>query len=87
MKTLTQHEKEILKEIHGLPEPLQKKFAKIIHFLRAELMNEKKEENRGTEEFLSVCRTWEDERSRNEQTDDIYSSRKSTNRIHRMPLC
>jgi len=84
MKTLTKHEKEILKDINGLPEPLQKKFAKIIRFLRAELRNEKKDENRATEEFLSVCGTWEDKRSIKEQLEDIYSHRESTNRGERI---
>jgi hypothetical protein len=33
-----------------------------------------------TEEFLSVCGTWEDDRSPEEQLQDIYSMRKSANR-------
>ena len=34
MRTLTQHEKQILKEIHGLSEPTQKKMAEIIQLYR-----------------------------------------------------
>jgi len=83
MRTLTQHEKQILKEIHGLPEPFQKKMAEIIRFLKTEFFNGKADEKKATEEFLSVCGTWEDERSINEQLEDIYSSRKSTNRAER----
>jgi len=84
MRTLTQHEKQILKEIHGLPEPLQKKMAEIIRFLKAEFFNGKTDEKKATEHFLSVCGTWEDERSINEQLQDIYLSRKSANRAERI---
>ena len=33
-----------------------------------------------TDEFLSVCGMWEDDRTIDEQLQDIYSSRKSTTR-------
>ena len=84
MRTLTQHEKQILKEMHGLPEPFQKKMAEIIRFIKKKFFNGKIDEKRVTEEFLSVCGTWEDERSINEQLKDIYSSRKSTDRTERV---
>jgi thiamine kinase-like enzyme len=83
MKTLTQQEKQILKEIQGLPMPFQKKVAGIIRILKAEFFNGKTEEKKATEKFLSACGTWEDERSINEQLKDIHSSRKSTHRTEK----
>jgi hypothetical protein len=84
MRTLTQHERQILKEIHGLSEPTQKKMAEIIQFIKKKFLNGKTDEKKVTEEFLSVCGTWEDGRSINEQLKDIYSSRKSTDRTERI---
>ena len=83
MKTLTQHEKQILKEIQGLPAPFQKKVAGIIRFLKTEFFNGRPDEKKATEHFLSACGMWEDERSVKEQLEDIYSSRKSTHRTER----
>jgi len=83
MKTLTQQEKQILKEIQGLPAPFQKKVAGIIRFLKAEFLNGKKDEKKATEKFLCACGTWEDDRSIEDQLKDIYSSRKSTHRTER----
>ena len=37
-----------------------------------------------TDEFLSVCGTWEDDRTIDEQLKGIYSSRKSTNRTEKV---
>ena len=76
MQTKTLYEEEILKEIRGLPEALQEKLARIVHSLRGEIMAT--EEKIATEKILSVCGTWEDNRSVEEQIKDIYSSRKST---------
>jgi hypothetical protein len=83
MKTLTQYEKQILKEIRGLPAPFQKKVAGIIRLLKAEFFNGRKDEKKATEKFLYACGTWEDERSISEQLEEIYSSRKSTRRTER----
>ena len=67
MKTI--YEKEILKDIQDLPEPMQE-------FVQPEL-----KEKSATEEFLSVCGTWEDDRSIEEQIKVIYSSRKSSRKM------
>lgn len=83
MRTLTQHEKQILEEVYELPEPFQKKMAEIIRFLQTEFFNGEKDEKKATEEFLSICGTWEDERSINEQLREIYSLRKPTNRTEK----
>ena len=42
--------------------------------------NDESLEMKGTEELLSVCGTWEDDRTMEEQISDIYSARKSSNR-------
>ncbi len=79
MKTKT-IEEEILKEMQDLPEPMQEKLAKIVHFLKKEIIRPESNEKNATDELLSVCGTWEDDRTIDEQIKDIYSSRKSTNR-------
>lgn len=80
MQTKTKQEEEILKEIRGLPEIVQEKIFKFIRFFRSEMIENKSSEEKATAEFLSVCGTWEDNRSTDEQIKDIYSSRKSTTR-------
>ena len=80
METKTVYEEEILKEIRNLSEPLQGKLFKIIHLLNQEIIKPEYDEKLATEEFLSVCGTWEDDRTVEGQIKDIYSSRKSTAR-------
>jgi DNA polymerase/3'-5' exonuclease PolX len=84
MQTKTKQEEEILKEIRDLPEIVQKKMFKIIHFFRSEIIISESSEEMATEEFLSVCGTWEDNKSIDEQINDIYFSRKSTNRTEKL---
>ena len=84
MQTKTKQEEEILKEIRDLPEIVQEKILKIIHFFRSEIIISKYSEETATEEFLSVCGAWEDKRSIDEQINDIYSSRKSTIRTEKV---
>lgn len=81
MQTQTRQEVEILKEIRALPEMVQEKILKIIHFFRSEIIISESLEETATDDFLSVCGTWEDKRSVDEQINDIYSSRKSANRM------
>ncbi|UJS17287.1 MAG: hypothetical protein L3J17_15445 [Candidatus Jettenia sp.] len=78
MKIKTIYEEEILKEIQDLSESMQEKLVKIMHFLKKEIIHPELSEKNATDEFLSVCGTWEDDRTINEQLKDIYSSRKST---------
>ena len=80
MQTQTRQEVEILKEIRAPPEIVQEKILKIIHFFRSEIIISESLEETATDDFLSVCGTWEDKRSVDEQINDIYSSRKSANR-------
>ena len=81
MQTKTRQEVEILKEIRDLPEMVQEKILKIIHFFRSEIIISESLEETATDDFLSVCGTWEDTRSVDEQINDIYSSRKSADRM------
>lgn len=84
MQTKTRQEVEILKEIRALPEIVQEKILKIIQFFRSEIIISESLEETATDDFLSVCGTWEDKRSVDEQINDIYSSRKSTNRTEKV---
>nr|QNO48014.1 hypothetical protein DCDENBEB_00005 [Methanosarcinales archaeon ANME-2c ERB4] len=84
MQTKTRQEVEILKEIRALPEIIQEKILKIIQFFRSEILISESLEETATDDFLSVCGTWEDKRSVDEQINDIYSSRKSTNRMEKV---
>ena len=80
MKAKTIFEEEILKEMQDLPESMQEKLAKIVHFLKKEIIRPEYNEKNATDELLSVCGTWEDDRTVDEQIKDIYSNRKSTTR-------
>ena len=81
MQTKTPYEDEILKEVRDLPGQIQEKLARILHIIKQELMSAPgSDEKRATAEFLSVCGTWEDDRSPETQIQDIHSGRKSTMR-------
>ncbi|MDD1745861.1 MAG: hypothetical protein LUQ20_08675 [Candidatus Methanoperedens sp.] len=84
MQTKTKQEEEILKEIRDLPEIVQEKILKIIHFFRSEIIENQSSEEKATLEFLSICGTWEDNRTIENQIKEIYSSRKSTNRTEKI---
>jgi len=84
MQTKTKQEEEILKEIRDLPVAVQEKIFKIIHFFKSEIIENNSMEEKATSDFLSVCGTWEDNRSIDNQIKDIYSSRKSTMRTEKI---
>lgn len=84
MQTKTVYEEKVLRDMQALPASAQGKLARIIHFMRSELIPSELDEKKTTEELLSVCGTWEDDRSIEEQIRDIYSSRKSTNRAEKI---
>ena len=84
MQTKSKQEEAILKEIRDLPEMIQEKILKIIHFFRSEIIESRSSEEKATSEFLSVCGTWEDDRSIEKQIEDIYSIRKSTSRTEKI---
>jgi len=76
----TKYEEEILKEVSSLPENLQSKISKIILVLKREMIADVASEKTVTEDFLSVCGKWKDQRSVEEQIEDVSANRKSTNR-------
>ena len=80
MQPGTKYEKEILKEISTLPEHLQHKLSKIVLFLKKEMIEDKLNELKATENFLSICGKWKDNRSVEDQISDILAHRKSTDR-------
>jgi hypothetical protein len=82
-KIMTKYEQEILNDMRGLTEKDQAKLARIFHFIKQEMIIGSNDRQQ-TEEFLSVCGTWEDSRSIEEQIQDIYSARKSTNRTEKI---
>ncbi len=77
MEARTIYEEQILKDFQGLSEHSQRKLAKIISFLRKELIEPLKDEKQLTDEFLSVCGAWQDDRTVEEQIHTIYSARQS----------
>ncbi len=77
---MTKYERKVLNDMKGLVDRDQAKLARIFHLIRQEIIISKSNEKRITDEFLSVCGTWEDDRSVEGQLKDIYSARKSTNR-------
>ncbi len=82
-QNMTKYEQKILNDMKGLTEREQAKLARIFHIIKQELIVES-DEKRITDEFLSVCGTWEDDRSIQEQIRDIYSARRSTNRTEKI---
>ncbi len=83
-QTMTKYEQKILNDMKNLTEREQEKLSRIFHFIIREIIIPKSDEKRMTEEFLSVCGTWEDDRSPEEQIADIYSARKSTGRTEKL---
>ncbi len=77
METKTIYEEDILKEIQGLPDELQRKVMDMVHSFKDEILFVEVNEKILTEDFLSVCGTWEDGRSVEEQIRDIELFRKS----------
>ena len=80
MQTMTAFEKEIIRDIHGLPPAFQEKIANLIHLVKKEFIPVSVSESSVTEEFLAVCGKWKDDRTVEEQLADLYASRRSTQR-------
>ncbi|GAB62765.1 hypothetical protein KSU1_C1169 [Candidatus Jettenia caeni] len=49
-----------------------------MHFLKKEIIRPEFNEKNAADEFLSICGTWDDDRTIDEQLKGIYSSRKLT---------
>lgn len=84
MQTKTIYEEKILRELRDLPEIVQERLSNIMHTLKKEIMILEGNERRATDEFLSVCGTWEDNKSAEEQIQAIYSSRRSVSRTEKV---
>lgn len=80
MHPRTKYEEEILKEMSILPEHLQQKLSKIVLFLKKEMVEDRLDELKATDDFLSVCGKWKDYRQVEDQISDIIDHRKSTDR-------
>ncbi len=84
MESRTMYEERILSDIQGFSERDQSRLYRIFHYITQEIISSKSDERQMTDEFLSVCGTWKDDRSAEEQLQDIYSARKSTNRTEKI---
>ena len=80
MRPRTKYEEEMLREMSTLPEHLQHKLSRIVLFLKKEMIEDRLNELKATEDFLSVCGKWKDYRSVEDQIGDILTHRKSTDR-------
>ncbi len=77
MKTKTVYEKQIINEMHGLPESMQKKIVRIVRVFREEMTTAIEDEKKATARFLSLCGKWDDKKTAEEQINEIYKSRRS----------
>ena len=84
MQTKTMYEEKILRELRELPEVVQERLSNIMHILKKEFIHLEGDERSATDEFLSVCGTWEDNKSVEEQILAIYSSRRSVSRTEKV---
>ena len=80
MQAMTQFERKILNDVHGLPPAFQEKIAHLVHLVRVEFVPPNTAGTTETNEFLSVCGKWQDARTVEEQLNDLYSARCSTER-------
>lgn len=84
MQAMTQFEKKIFQDIHGLPPALQEKIAHLVHLVRHEFIPTNAIDKSETEDFLSICGKWKDARTVEEQLNELYASRCSTERTEQM---
>jgi hypothetical protein len=78
MAARTVYEKRILKELEGLPESALKKIEKVIRILKNDFLDAETVDKDPTEKLLSLCGSWKDKRTVQEQIEDVYSSRVSS---------
>ncbi len=80
IRTRTDYEQYLLKEIRDLPESELPKVIKMIHFLKEEIFQIESAKGENLEIFWESFGSWQDERSTEEIIRDVYESRKSANR-------
>ncbi|HIJ86434.1 MAG TPA: hypothetical protein HPP97_01980 [Desulfuromonadales bacterium] len=84
MQAMTTFEKKIMRDIHGLPPAFQEKIANLVYLVKKEFVPVSVAKDSATEEFLAVCGKWKDTRTVEEQLDDLYDSRRSTERTEHL---
>jgi len=74
------YEQRLLKEIQDFPESELPKMLKLIHFLKEEIFGVEKRKEQDLRLFWKSFGSWKDERPPEEIINEIYASRKSTER-------
>ena len=74
------YEQRLLNEIQDLPDSELPKMLRLIHFLKEEIFKVERREDNDLRLFWESFGSWEDERSPEEIINEIYASRKSTER-------
>ena len=74
------YEQRLLKEIQDFPEFELPKVLKLIHFLKEEIFGVEKRKEEDLRLFWESFGSWKDERPPEEIINEIYASRKSTER-------
>ena len=77
MKTKTLYEEQMIHEMQALPVSMQKKIVRLVRVFREEMIASIDDEKKATDQFLSVCGSWKDKRSVDDQIRDTYNSRRS----------
>lgn len=78
MQANTIYEQNILNEIKGLTLNEQAKLARIFHSIRQEITTF--EDKAAKQALLSICGTWEGDKTIEQQLQTIYRARHSTDR-------
>ena len=76
----SEYEDLLLREIKDLSESEIKKVLKIVHFLKKEILDIKKQENEDIQQFWNSFGSWQDERSAKDIISEIYETRKSSSK-------
>ena len=79
-RTRAGYEQRLLKEIQDFPESELPKMLKLIHFLKEEIFGVEKRKEQDLRLFWKSFGSWKDERPPEEIINEIYASRKSTER-------
>ena len=79
-RTRAGYEQRLLKEIQDFPESELPKMLKLIHFLKEEIFGVQKRKEQDLRLFWKSFGSWKDERPPEEIINEIYASRKSTER-------
>lgn len=74
------YEQRLLKEIQDFPESELQKMLNLIHFLKEEIFGVEKRKEEDLRLFWESFGSWKDERPPEEIINEIYASRKSTER-------